>query len=71
MSVDNALQSVTSAITKLSDLTRIDKAQSDDLRQLKANLEKMQTEYAALSPYKQTIRLFETYRMVDEAGLCK
>jgi len=71
MSADIALQQVNSMITKISNLDRIDKTQSDDLRQLKSNLEKVQTDYPTLSPYKKTVKLFEIYRMINEAGLCK
>lgn len=71
MSADAALQSVTSTITKISNLNRIDKAQSDTLRQLKTNIEKVQAEYPKLSPYKKTVKLFEVYRMINEAWLCK
>lgn len=71
VSVDNALQKVDTAITQLSNIQRIDKSQSDDLRQLKDNLQVIQSTYSSLSPYKQTIKLFEIYRMIDEAWLCK
>ena len=71
MSADIALQEVNTTLTKISNLNRIDKAQSDSLRELKANLEKVQAGFAALSPYKKTIKLFEVYRMINEAGLCK
>jgi len=71
MSADAALQQVTSTITNISNLNRIDKTQSDSLRELKSNLEKIQTDYPTLSPYKQTVKLFEIYRMINEAGLCK
>ncbi len=71
MSVDVALQQVSSVLAQITNINRIDKSQSDNLRELKANLEKIQSEYSKFSPYKKTIRLFEIYRMVDEAGLCK
>jgi hypothetical protein len=71
MSADIALQQVTSTLTKISNLNRIDKAQSDTLRELKTNLGKIQTDYDKLSPYKKTVKLFEIYRMINEAGLCK
>jgi peptidoglycan hydrolase CwlO-like protein len=67
MSVEQALSSVNDMITKLSNLSRIDKSQSDDLRQLKDDLEKLQTTYADLSPYKKIIKLFEVWRMINDA----
>jgi len=71
MSVELSIQQVTTDITKISNINRIDKTQSDDLRELKDNLEKIQKDYATLSPYKKTIKLFEIYRMLNEGGLCK
>ena len=71
ISVENAVSTVTSDLTQLSNLNRIDKAQSDNLRELKNTLEAIQKEYPDLSPYKKTIKLFEVYRMINEAGLCK
>jgi hypothetical protein len=71
MSADAAIQTVTTTIDKLSVLNKIDKSQSDDLRQIKTNLEKIKTAYETLTPYKKVIKLFETYRMLNEGGLCK
>jgi len=71
MSVDLALSTVTSMISKVSNLTRIDKSQSDDLRQLRDNLTQAQKDYPDLSPYKKVIKLFEVWRMINDAGLCK
>jgi len=71
ISSELAIDRVSDAITKISNIDRIDKSQSDKLRELKKNLENIQTSYPSLSPYKQTVRIFEIYRMLSAAGLCK
>jgi hypothetical protein len=71
MSVDQALSSVNDMITKMSDLSKIDNSQSNDLWQLKSNLEALQKTYPDLSPYKKVVKLFEVWRMINDAGLCK
>jgi hypothetical protein len=67
MSVEQALTVVNDMISKISNLSRIDKTQSDDLWQIKGDLEKLQLAYPDLSPYKKIIKLFEVWRMINDA----
>lgn len=71
ISTSVAIERVAEGIDKIADIDRIDKSQSDKLRELKYTLEKIQSEYDTLTPYKQTVRLFEIYRMLSDVGLCK
>ena len=56
---------------KLSDVNKIDKSYADNLRELKGLVQQLDTDYSTLSNYKKTIKLFELYRMLSDAGLCK
>ena len=71
LSIEKAEEVVTSATTKLSNLERIDKSQSDNLWEIKNTFDDIQKNYAGLSPYKKTIKLFEISRMMQDGGLCK
>jgi len=65
------LNLVQSAIVRLSDLSRVEKIYGDNLRELKNIFENIHNEYDSLNNYKKTIRNFEIYRMLFDAGLCK
>jgi len=56
---------------KLSDVNKIDKSYGDNLRELKGIVDQLNTDFPTLSNYKKTIKLFELYRMLSDAGLCK
>ena len=71
LTTQDGLAVIQSAILKLSDLNKIDKAYSDDLQELKDIVEKLDKDFPSLSNYKKTIKLFELYRMLSDAGLCK
>ncbi len=62
---------IQNAIMKLSDVNKIDKGYGDNLRELKGLIEQIDKDYPTLSNYKKTIKLFELYRMLSDAGLCK
>ncbi len=71
MNTQEWLMLIQSSIVRLSDLTRVDKSYGDSLRELRGIFERIDAEYPHLSNYRKTIRLFEIYRMLFDAGLCK
>jgi len=71
LTTEDGLNLVQSAIVKLSEISTIDKSYGDNLRELKSLVEESNEEFPALSNYKKTIKLFELYRMLSDAGLCK
>ncbi len=71
LTTQDGLNLTQNAIMKLSDLTKIDKSYGDNLRELKWLIEQLDKEFPWLSNYKKTIKLFELYRMLYDAGLCK
>ena len=66
-----SLTLIQNAIVKLSDGNKIDTTYGDDLRELKQVVSSLDEEFPTLSNYKKTIKLFELYRMLTDAGLCK
>ncbi len=71
ITTQDGLALIQSAIVKISNVTQIDKAYADSLWELKGLIENLDKEFPTLSNYKKTIKLFELYRMLSEAGLCK
>ncbi len=71
LTIDDGVQIIQSAIVNLSDLGRVDKNYGDNLRELQSLVQNVYEEYPNLSNYKKTIKLFELYRMLSDAGLCK
>lgn len=71
LSMEKAQEVISLATAKSSNLERIDKSQSDNLREIKNTFDTMQKTYGGLSPYKKTIKLFEIFRMLEDGGLCK
>ncbi|MEI8008000.1 MAG: hypothetical protein WCI00_00700 [bacterium] len=56
---------------KLSDINKIDKTYGDSLRELQGIIQQLDKDYPSLGNYQKTIKLFELYRMLYDAGLCK
>lgn len=71
LTTSDGLGLVQSAIVKLWEISTIDKSYGDNLRELKKLVEQSNDEYPELNNYKKTIKLFELYRMLSDAGLCK
>lgn len=71
LTIQDGLSLIQTAIMKISDVNKIDKGYGDNLRELKWLIQQMETEFPALTNYKKTIKLFELYRMLSDAGLCK
>lgn len=71
LTTQDGLSMVQTAIVKLSDVNKVDQSYSDNLRELQQIIEKFNTDFPTFSNYKKTIKLFELYRMLSDAGLCK
>ena len=71
LTTQDGLNLIQSAIVKLSDVTKIDKSYGDNLRELQGIIQQLDKDYPTLSNYKKTIKLFELYRMLSDAWLCK
>ncbi|MCX6823616.1 MAG: hypothetical protein NT085_00610 [candidate division SR1 bacterium] len=71
LTTQDGISLIQSAIMKLSDVNKIDKSYGDNLRELKGIVDQLNTDFPTLSNYKKTIKLFELYRMLSDAGLCK
>ncbi|MFA7298469.1 MAG: hypothetical protein WC010_02370 [Candidatus Absconditabacterales bacterium] len=71
LTTQDAINIIQTAIMKLSDVNKIDKSYGDNLRELKGIVDQLNTDFPTLSNYKKTIKLFELYRMLSDAGLCK
>jgi hypothetical protein len=71
ITTQDGLALIQNAIVKISNVTQIDKAYADSLWELKGLIENLDKDFSKLSNYKKTIKLFELYRMLSEAGLCK
>ena len=59
------------AIVKLSDVVKIDTQRTKDLVELRGLITDVQSQYDTLSNYNKIVKLFELYRMVDDASLCQ
>ncbi|MFA6256436.1 MAG: hypothetical protein WC606_04595 [Candidatus Absconditabacterales bacterium] len=71
LTTQDGLNLIQSAIVKLSDVNKIDKTYGDNLRELQGIIQQLDKDFPKLSNYKKTIKLFELYRMLSDAGLCK
>lgn len=71
LTTQDGLNLIQAAIAKLSDLNKIDKSYGDNLRELQWIIQQLDIDFPTLSNYKKTIKLFELYRMLFDAGLCK
>jgi len=71
LTTQDGLSLIQSAIMKLSDVNKIDKSYGDNLRELQGIIQQLDKDFPTLSNYKKTIKLFELYRMLSDAGLCK
>lgn len=70
LSIDNALTSINEMIKSMSDIEKKNTSDSNDLRELKDIVETTSKEYSKYTNYKKVIKLFETYRMLDNIWLC-
>lgn len=71
LSIEESLALVQEAILKQSDIIGADKSKVDVLWELKWILDNVGGEFDWLSNYKKIIRLFEMFRMIDDAWLCQ
>lgn len=71
LTTQDGINLIKNAIIKLSDVKNIDKSYGDNLRELQSIVQQLDKDFPTLSNYKKTIKLFELYRMLSDAGLCK
>ncbi len=71
LTTQDGLNMIQSAIMKLSDVNKIDQNDGNNLRELQGLIQQLDKDFPTLSNYKKTIKLFELYRMLSDAGLCK
>lgn len=57
-------------IKKISWITDLDFGRSKNMRELNDLIKKIWSEYGSLTNYNKIIKLFEIYRMLDDANLC-
>jgi len=71
LTTQDGLSIIQGVIVKLSDVNKMDKSYGDNLRELKWLVDQLDKDFPTLSNYKKTIKLFELYRMLSDAWLCK
>lgn len=65
-----ALTKVDEYLKKLSWISDLDFGKSKNMWELSDLIKKIDSEYAGLTNYNKTIKLFEIYRMLDDSNLC-
>lgn len=70
MTPATALQYLQSNTKQFGTIARLSNEKSKDLTDLSVLFNKINLEYNGLPRYKQVVKLFELYRMLDDAGLC-
>ncbi len=70
MSPDNALSYLQENTKQFGSIATLSNEKSKDLTDLALLFEDVQSEYSQYPRYRQTTKLFELHRMLDDAGLC-
>lgn len=70
MNPDNALKYLQENTKQFGSIATLSNEKSKDLTDLSLLFANVQKEYTALPRYKKAVKLFELYRMLDDAGLC-
>ncbi|MCF7834925.1 hypothetical protein K9M48_02620 [Candidatus Gracilibacteria bacterium] len=70
LNITLASNKVSEYINKLSGINDLDFKKSKNLRELDSIFKDIDTEYESLTNYNKIIKLFEIYRMLDDASLC-
>ncbi len=71
MSVDNWIKQIDAYSAELANIAIDNVSKWQNLAKLKEIFENLKKEYPKLSNYKKTIKLFEMYRMLKDANVCK
>lgn len=70
MNPDNALKYLQENTKQFGSIATLSNEKSKDLTDLSLIFMAVQKDYQALPRYKKAVKLFELYRMLDDAGLC-
>ena len=70
MNPDNALQYLQENTKQFGSIATLSNEKSKDLTDLSLLFTSIKEEYPGYPKYKQAVKLFELYRMLDDAGLC-
>ncbi len=70
MNPDNAIQYLQDNTKQFGSIATFSNEKSKDLTDLSVLFKSIKDEYMKLPKYKKAVRLFELYRMLDDAGLC-
>ena len=71
LTLDLAIEHIKTTTENISTFAKVDSSQTSYLRELEWLLQDIKSKYTNLSNYYKIIRLFEVYRMLDEANLCE
>jgi len=70
MSPESAIQYLQENTKQFGSIATLSNEKSKDLTDMSLLFTNIQEDYATLPRYKQAVKLFELYRMLDDAGLC-
>lgn len=70
MNPDNAIKYLQDNTKQFGSIATLSNEKSKDLTDLSLLFTTIQSDYTALPKYKKAVKLFELYRMLDDAGLC-
>lgn len=70
MSPDSAISYLQENTKQFGSIATLSNEKSKDLTDLSLLFATVKAGYPALPKYKQSVKLFELYRMLDDAGLC-
>ena len=70
MNPENALQYLQENTKQFGSIATLSNEKSKDLTDLSLLFTSVKEEYASYPKYRQAVKLFELYRMLDDAGLC-
>lgn len=71
LSAPEALTIIKQVAEQTTDNARIDSTQSSTLRELEQIIQDISDSFSTLSNYQKIVRLFEIYRMLDQANICE
>lgn len=70
MTPQSAIQYLQENTKQFGSIARLSNEKSRDLTELSVLFANVAREYPTLPKYQQAVKLFELYRMLDDAGLC-
>lgn len=70
LSVGDAIMQVQNDITELGNIDSINAKKAKELQELAIILQNIGNEYAQMTNYNKIVKIFESYRMLQDAGIC-